>query len=410
MRDLFALAPGVTYLNHGSYGACPREVIAAWQQIQLQAEAQPVAFHNALAQARLHRGVRQALAAELGADPDDLVHVVNATQGLNVAIRSLPLDPGDEVLTTDHEYAALTKTWAVAAAETGAVIRPARVSTDSVEAFLDTLFAAAGPRTRVLFLSHVTSPTALVFPVAQAVAEARARGWITVIDGAHAPGQLPLDLATLGADFYAGNGHKWLMAPKGAAFLHVARDWQHRVKPAFISHGWEPGGDSPGARGPFGNSAFIDRMEMQGTRDSSAWFALPAALAFRARHDWPQVIARCRRLALDTAERIATMTGLPGFPIAMTAPQMVAIPIPDSDPQALHDRLLAEFGIEIPAIRWQGFSFLRLSVQAYVTEADCDRLVAAVASIFGFSSQPPGPRSNSRGTCASNARPSARAT
>jgi isopenicillin-N epimerase len=382
LKGLFALDPDIAFLNHGSYGACPRAVIEAWQALQWQAEAQPVAFHNPLNQARLHRRTREALAALMNAGAEDLVHAVNATQGLNVAIRSLPLGPGDEVLTTDHEYAALEKTWAVVCAETGAKVSAAQVATDSEDAFLDTLFAAASPRTRVLFLSHITSPTALVFPVARAVAEARARGWITVIDGAHAPGQIPLDLSALGADFYAGNCHKWLMAPKGAGFLHVAGEWQHRVRPAYISHGWEPGGDAQGARGPFGNPAFLDRLEMQGTRDTTAFFAVPAALAFRAEHEWDRVIGDCRVLAQATARRIEALTGFALLSPALCAPQMVTIEIPAAEQAPLHDRLLGEFGIEIPVVRWQGRTFVRLSVQGYTTTEDCDRLVAAIATIF----------------------------
>jgi isopenicillin-N epimerase len=384
MKALFALDPAVTFLNHGSFGACPRAVIEAWHALQWESEAQPVAFHTAPRQQDLHRAARGALAAEVGADPDDLVHVVNATQGLNLAIRSLRLDPGDEVVTTDHEYPALDKTWAAVAAESRAVIRRIAVPMPLVSeaAFLETLFAAFTARTRVLFLSHITSPTALVFPVGAAVAEARRRGVITIIDGAHAPGQLPLDLTALGADIYAGNCHKWLLAPKGAAFLHVRRDWQSRIRPLVVSHGWEPGGEAPGARGPFGNSAFIDRLEVQGTRDATAFFAVPAALEFRRRHDWPAVVARCSALARQTARRIGALTGLPPLSSPeFCAPQMVAVQLPPQDPLVLHDRLLAGFGIEVPVPAWQGRTLLRVSVQAYTDEADCDRLLDALARV-----------------------------
>jgi isopenicillin-N epimerase len=385
VRELFALQPGLAFLNHGSFGACPRAVIEAWQALQWQSEAQPVAFHTWPRQQQMHRAARQALAGFVGADADDLVHAVNTTQALNVAIRSLGLAPGDEVVTTDHEYAALDKTWADVAAATGAVIRRAQVPLPLVSesAFSDTLVAAFTDRTRVLFLSHVTSPTALVLPLEHAVAEARRRGIVTVIDGAHAPGQVPLDLTALGADVYAGNCHKWMLAPKGAAFLHVRREMQHRIRPLVVSHGWEPGGDRPDARGPFGNSAFVDRLEVQGTRDSTAFFAVPAALAFLAAHEWPLVIARCRTLVQDTASRIGALTGLPALSAPeFCAPQMVSVELPPHDPVALHDRLLGEFGIEIPVPVWQGRTLLRLSVQGYTTEAECDRLVEALRRIF----------------------------
>jgi isopenicillin-N epimerase len=238
------------------------------------------------------------------------------------------------------------------------------------------------PRTRVLFLSHITSPTALLFPIAGAVAEARRRGILSVIDGAHAPGQIALDLDALGADAYAGNCHKWLMAPKGSAFLHVRRAVQPRIRPLAVSHGWTAEATEPG---PFGTSAFTDRLEQQGTRDATAWFATPSVLAFRARHDWPAVIGRCRALAQATAARVAALSDLPAIAApGFCAPQMVAMPVPDCDTMALHDRLLGEFGIEIPAIRWADRCFVRLSVQGYVSEADCDRLVAALALVFGW--------------------------
>ena len=384
MRDLFTLDPAVTFLNHGSYGACPSEVIADQRRWQDAMERQPVAFLNIPHLATLHRRTRAALAPELGADPDDIVYAVNSTQALNLAARSLALKPGDEILTTDHEYAALSKTWAALCADTGAVVRQVTVPVPLTResAFTDTILAAMTDRTAVLFLSHITSPTALVFPIARVVAEARRRGIVSVIDGAHAPGQIALNLDALGADVYAGNCHKWLMAPKGAAFLHVRRDLQRAMRALTVSHGWTADSVEPG---PFGNPAFVDRLEVQGTRDATAWFAVPAALAFRAAHEWPAVIERCRALAARTAARVARLSGLPPISAeAFRAPQMASMPVPDCDTVALHDRLLGEFGIEIPVIRWQDRCFVRISVQGYVTESDCDRLVAALAAVFGW--------------------------
>ncbi len=382
MRDLFLLDPAVTFLNHGSYGACPAPVFAAYQDWQLQLERQPVAFMAPAHIVAANRDVRRALAAEVGADPGDLVGVVNATEALNIVLLGLDLAPGDEILTSDHEYAAMDKTLAVLCARTGAVVRRVVVPLPLVSetAFADTILAGIGPRTRVLFLSHITSPTALLFPLERVVAEARARGILTVIDGAHGPGQVPLALDALGADVYAGNCHKWLMAPKGAAFLHVRREMQGRILPRIFSHGWEPDG-----RAPFGDSAFLDRIEFQGTRDRAAWFAVPAALEFRRQHQWAGVTARCAALAQATAGRIGAASGLPAIAAErFCAPQMVSIPIPDCDTPGLHARLLAEFGIEIPVIRWQDRCFVRLSVQGYTTQADCDRLVAVLAQVFGW--------------------------
>jgi len=376
----FLLDPAVAYLNHGSYGACPRPVMDAYRHWQETLERQPVAFMEPAHLNTRFAEVAQALGSELGADPDDIVWVTNATAGLNVVARSLVLAPGDEVLTTDHEYAALSKTWAFVAARTGAVIRTVNVPLPVAEGpFKLALCSAMTDRTRVLFLSHITSPTALVLPIAAVVAEARARGIVTVIDGAHAPGHIALDLNTLGADYYVGNCHKWLMAPKGTAFLHARPAGQSVLVPPLISHGWI---EMREGSGPFGGSAFQDAFRFQGTRDPAAWFAVPAALSFRDAHDWASVSRRCHVLAWEIADEVARTTGL--APLATpgtSAPQMIALPLPECDTEVLHRDLRAR-GVEIPCYRWQGRPFARLSVQGYNTPADGERLLAELARHF----------------------------
>lgn len=384
LKGLFRINPDVTFLNHGSYGACPRTVFQAYQDWQARLEHQPVAFLNQRHLAARFAEVRAALGAELGAHPDDLVPMVNATAGLNVVARSLSLRPGDEILTTDHEYAALEKTWAFVTASTGAVVRRVTVPLPltSEADFTDAVLAGFTDRTKVLFLSHITSPTALFFPVGRVVAQARARGVWSVIDGAHAPGQVPLDLAALGADFYAGNCHKWMMAPKGTAFLYARPEVQPLLTPSIISHGWTADGAAPG---PFGGTPFQDRFQFQATRDPAGFLAIPAAIAFRQEQGWDKIIAGCHALAQEASARVASLTGRP--PIASSAfcaPQMVAMPVPDCDPFQTHDRLLAEFGIEIPVIRWQGRSFIRVSVQGYNTAAEMDRLCDAISHLFAL--------------------------
>ena len=263
----FLLDPGVTFLNHGSYGACPAPVFARYQELQRELERNPVAF---LARRfdELTAGSRAALASFLGARPDDLVFVPNATAGLNAVIRSLRLEPGDEVLTTRHEYGAVTRTWEFVGAKL-------------VFAEPEELASAIGPRTRAVSVSHITSPTALVLPVAEICAAARAAGALAIVDGAHAPGQLPLDLEALGADVYAGNCHKWLCAPKGAGFLWARPEHQRWIEPLVISWGY---GD---------DRTFADRHGWQGTRDPAAALTIPAAIEAHAMFD----LERCRRLA-----------------------------------------------------------------------------------------------------------------
>ncbi len=383
LAELFLLDPEVRFLNHGSYGACPAEVFAQYQAWQRQLERQPVAFLDPMrGYGTWMREARVALAGELGATPDDLVGVMNATVGLNIVAQSLPLQPGDEILTTDHEYAALEKTWAYVARRTGAVIKTITVPLPMVNeaAFTAALVDGMTDRTRVLFLSHITSATALVFPIENAITEARQRGIWSVIDGAHVPGHIPLNLNALGADFYSGNCHKWLMAPKGSAFLHVRPEWQNMMNPLVISHGWAA---EPGPNGAFGNSTFIDSIEMQGTRDPAAWLTVPAAIRFRHEHDWDRVAAGCSALMHDTAQRIARRTGLAPFSSrAFCAPQMVAMPIPRCEPLELQKALLDQFRIEMPVFRWKDHHIARLSVQGYNTQAEMDALVDGLTSLL----------------------------
>ena len=389
LAELFLLDPEVRFLNHGSYGACPAEVFVRYQAWQRQLERQPVAFLDPMrGYGAWMREARVALAGELGATPDDLVGVMNATLGLNIVAQSLPLQPGDEILTTDHEYAALEKTWAFVARRTGAVIKVVTVPLPLVSEAEFTAAVVNGMtgRTRVLFLSHITSATALVFPIENAVAEARKRGIWSVIDGAHVPGHIPLHLDALGADFYSGNCHKWLMAPKGSAFLHVRAEWQSMMNPLVISHGWAA---EPGPSGAFGNSTFIDSIEMQGTRDPAAWLSVPAAIRFRHDHGWDRVAAACRALAQDTAERITRRTGLAPFSSpAFCAPQMVAMPIPPCEPLELQKTLLDQYRIEIPVFRWKNHHIARLSVQGYNTPAEMDALVDGLTGLLDLPQRP----------------------
>jgi len=386
LSPFFLLDPDVTFLNHGSYGACPRPVFEAYQRWQTKLERQPVAFMDpARGMTGWMRDVRVAVAAEVGAAPDDLVGLTNATTGLNIVAQSLNLKPGDEILTTDHEYAALEKTWAYVCRRTDAVVKHVTIPLPLMNEaqFAGALLAGITDRTRVLFLSHITSATALVFPIKRIVAEARARGILTVIDGAHTPGHIPLNLDALDADYYAGNCHKWMMAPKGAAFLHVRRALQASLNPLVISHGWTEDAATADAVGPFGNTPFIDGLEMQGTRDPSAWLTVPAALEFARQHDWKSVARDCRALAQDTAARVSRLTGLPAFSTPeFCAPQMVAMPVTPCDPAALQQRLIQDYAIEIPCFTWQGHTIVRVSAQGYNTQGDMDLIVAALTDLL----------------------------
>lgn len=350
----FLLRDDVTFLNHGSFGACPRPVFETYQRFQLELEGEPVDFLGRRL-TELMKPPREALGKFLGTTADNVVGAINATGGLNIVAQSLPLKEGDEILTTDHEYSALEKTWAYVCRKTGAKVVVVKVPMPFVseQAFTDTLVAGMTERTKVLFLSHITSPTALVFPIARPIAEAKKRGIWTVIDGAHTPGHIPLDLPGLDVDFYSGNCHKWMMTPKGSAFLYARPELQSMLDPLVISHGWTADNKEPGVQGPFGNPVFIDQLEMMGTRDPSAMLAVPSAIAFREEHDWTSVQRACTALAQETAGRLHDLTGLaPLSSPEFSAPQMVAMPIPECDPLEVHKQLWERYKIEIPVFKW----------------------------------------------------------
>jgi isopenicillin-N epimerase len=346
VRDLFLLDPTVTFLNHGSFGACPRPVLDVYQRWQRELEREPVDF-LARRLADLLAEARAALAAFVGAEPDDLTFVQNAGTGVNVAARALDLREGDEVLTTDLEYGACILAWQ-------------RTAATVVQAPVDSLFDHVTARTRVLFVSHITSETGLLLPVDELVRGGRERGLVTVVDGAHAPAHVPLDLATLGADFYAGNCHKWLCAPKGAGFLHVAPEWQDRVDGPIVSWGHAAGGGT-----------FLSRTEEQGTRDPAAYLSVPAAIEFVREHDDPE---RCVTLAREARRALcALFDEEPIAPESMVL-RMASFRVP-GDARALQRELWERERIEVPAMR---DDLMRISVAMYTTETDVERLLHAL--------------------------------
>jgi isopenicillin-N epimerase len=341
-------------------------------------ERNPVEFLGRRSAALL-RQAREALAGFVGARADDLVFVPNATTAVNTVAQSLDLRPGDEVLATDHEYGACDATWQRVCAARGAVYRRVEVPLPFEPAgFVARLLAAAGPRTRLLFASHVSSTTAVVFPVAALCAAARARGLLTLIDGAHAPGLVPLDLQALGADFYAGNLHKWVCAPKGAGFLHARPEHHERLHAGVTSWGYAEGtGGHSGFDAYLGHSTLERRLQWQGTRDITPWLAVPDAIAFHRRHADPH---GCRARALALMHRVAARSAL--APVAPDAclTQMVPLPVRCSDPEALRRRLSEAHRIEVPVTGHGGRHFVRASVQVYNSDEDLQRLEDALAA------------------------------
>lgn len=380
IKELFLLDPDVTFLNHGSFGATPKPVFDAYQYWQREMERQPVEF-IARRLPGLMAEARQALADYTNTQPDNLVYVPNTTQALNIIARGLVLGAGDQVLASDHEYGALDRTWSFLAAKQGFeyIRQPIRLPLTDRDDFIEQFWQGVSPATKVIFLSHITSATALTLPAAEICARAKMAGILTVIDGAHVPGQIPLDLTVLDADFYAGNLHKWLCAPKGSAFLYAHPRVQHLVEPLVVSWGW-PGSGS-------GTTRFVEILEYAGTRDNAAFLAVPTAIRFQAEHEWEAVRERCLALARETQQRLCELLGTRLIhPLeAGWFRQMAAIPLPDDiDARALKAWLYDQHKIEIPDTELNGRCYLRVSYQGYNSAGDMEKLVSAVKSYLAL--------------------------
>jgi isopenicillin-N epimerase len=383
-RGLWRLDPAIAFLNHGSFGACPASVLGEQQQLRERMERQPVQF-LAREIGGLVNGARAALAEFLSVDPDDLVFVRNATAGANAVLRSLRFEPGDELVTTDHAYNAIGNALRFAAERAGAraVIAPVPFPIVSPDQVVECVLASVTARTRLAVLDHVTSPTALVFPIERLIAALAERGIDTLVDGAHAPGMLDVDLRALRAAYYTGNCHKWICAPKGAGFLYVRRDRQSLVRPLAISHG---------ANLPItGRSRYLLEFDWTGTDDPTPYLCVPAAIRFLGGllpGGWPALRARNRELALDARRRLCARIG-----IAAPCPEemigsMATLPLsfgstePPSTPlyaDPLQKTLLDRYAIEVPIFPWPGpRRLVRISAQLYNAPDEYDRLATAL--------------------------------
>jgi len=375
LKEYFLLDPAIVFLNHGSFGATPRPVFEAYQKWQRRLERQPVLFlgrelNELLLESRI------ALGEYLNAHANDLVYIPNATHGLNIVAHSLQLKPGDEILTTDHEYGACDYAWDFVCAKTGAkyirqsIPLPVRAEDEIVEQF----WKGITSKTKVVYLSHIASSTALRFPVEKICQRARSAGILSIIDGAHAPGQIPVDVRLLGSDIFFGNCHKWMLAPKGAAFLYVRREIQHIIDPLIVSWGTHPTSDiATGSR-------FIDILQWTGTKDPTAALTVPNAIQFMKDHDWESVRCEAHILLRQAIERICDLTKLPPpYPLDSDFySQMGIAPLPKSDLLILKSRLYDDYRIEVPLTEWQDQQFIRISVQGYNSQRDVDALVEAL--------------------------------
>ncbi len=374
MREHWLLDDSVHFLNHGSFGATPRVVLEKQRELQTRMERNPLRFLDRELEPLLDE-TRAKLGAFIGAKPEGLAFVTNATSGVNAVVRSLDFAPGDELLTTSHAYNACANVLRYVASRTGAnvVVADVPFPVSSAREIHDAVLARVTPRTKLVLLDHITSPTALIFPIAELVKELEGRSIPVVIDAAHAPGQTPMNLDAIGASFTTGNLHKWLCAPKGAAFLHVREDWRDRIHPNVISHGL--------------NSKRTDRSRFQqqfdwcGTFDPSAILSVPTAMELLSSllGSWDALMKRNHDEVLKVRDQVLEIVPQPVPPPELIG-SMASIEIP-GDPRALGERLTSEFNIEIPVFSFGGRALLRISMQRYVRDSDIDALLTALRAI-----------------------------
>ena len=376
MKELYHLDPSIIFLNHGSFGACPKPVFEVYQNWQRKLEQQPVEF-MAIKVYDFLEEARHALGDYVGCHGDDLIFVTNPTTAVNTVIRSLDLGLDDEVLMTDMEYGSLVRTWEHYAQDKGFSIvqQPTPVPLTTHEDYIEHFWEAVTERTKIIYLSEITSSTGLILPVAAICKKAKEAGIMTIVDGAHVPAHIPLNIAEMDPDVYVGACHKWLSAPKGSSFLYVKKSLQETIEPLIISWGSEVD-PSP--------SPFIYESQYQGTWDPSAFLTVPAAIQFQQEHDWNSVSKRSRALNRETRGRIYEI--IDSEPICPNTEewlgQMASIITNIENGLDFKRRLMDEYKIEIPVFPWGDKILFRTSFNAYNDENDADRLIEVLGKLF----------------------------
>jgi len=380
LKAQFMLDPDIVFLNHGSFGATPRPVFDVFQEWQRRFECQPVAFVDREMPGFLEQA-RSELGRYINSPADDIVYVPNVTFAVNLVARSLALGHDDEVLASNHEYGACDRTWLFLSQKRGFTYRrqPISLPVTTTEAIIEEFWRGVTPKTKVIFISHITSPTAIKLPVKRICKKAREQGILVIVDGAHTPGQISLDMQAIGADFYAGNCHKWLCGPKGSAFLYARAEVQKLIEPLVVSWGW--GADRTFSYG----SDYLDYTQWTGTNYPAAYLSVPAAIQFQNSNDWVRVRSRCHEMLKEAINRIDDLTGLSSiYPDSGDFfEQMAAVPLPPIDDiQIFKRRLYEQYRVEIPVLSWQGTPLIRISIQGYNSGKDIDKLLAALAELL----------------------------
>jgi isopenicillin-N epimerase len=377
LRSQFLLRKDITYLNFGSFGACPAPVFKAYQQFQRTLEEEPAQFFSSTGPALL-RTSREALGTYINCEAADVVYVPNPSYAVNIVAKSFKLEQGDEVLTTDLEYGACERTWAFYCGKAGATLQKQHIPLPLTSAaeVVEALFSGVNQRTKLIFVSHITSSTALILPVKEIALRARKLGIACYIDGAHAPGQVPVDLRDLDVDFYTGACHKWMLAPKGCAFLYTKKSRQSSLDPLVVSWGYDSATPS--------SSLYLDYHEGQGTRDYSAFCTVPACIEFMQHHKWHDVAASCRKMVHESAAAFCEL--LQCKPLAPLTDdfvgQMLSLPLRTQKAEELQSTLFRDYKIEIPVMRHGQQVYLRYSLNAFNSTEDLNRLHDALTEII----------------------------
>ena len=376
-KSLFLLDPNIHFLNFGSFGACPKFVMEKYIEWQYLLEREPVQFiaFNGVDNLQFSR---QQLANYMGCEANDIVYVTNPSYAVNIIAKSLKLQKGDEVLTTDLEYGACDKTWQFYCDKNEVIYKKQKIQLPILnkEELIENFFKGVTNKTKVLFISGITSSTALILPFEEICTKAKQNGLITIVDGAHIPGQIPIHLKDTDIDFFTGACHKWMMTPKGSSFLYAKKSMQNLLEPLIVSWGYKAAKPS--------NSLFLDYHQMQGTRDFSAFLTVPTAIEFMQKYEWENVAKNCHRIVIQNAPTICDILKIkPISPLTNEfIGQMISFPIKTNNPEELQKCLFKKYAIEIPIMVHYNQTYLRYSINAFNNQLDLDALLVALQEII----------------------------
>ena len=384
LKSKFLLDPEITFLNHGSYGSCPKPVFEVYQKYQTDLESHPIKFMQEDVYKLLEIS-RESLSHYVNCDKDDLIFVTNPTQAVGTVIHNILINSNDEVLSTNLEYGSCDRMWTYDADQKGYKYIQAEINLpiEDKETFLNQFWSYASDQTKYVFISQITSTTGMILPIPEIVAEAKKRGIKTIIDGAHVPAHIPLDIKELDPDYYTGALHKWLCCPKGSSFLYVKKEKQVGIQPMLKSWGWgeeyEKFKSSVQLHSP---SRFINVFQWQGTRDMSTFFTVPEAIQFQEEHEWDSVRSRSINMVIEARNRINEITKLPKICPDNWLGQMATILFPIDDTVAFKKTLYNDYQIEMPVMRHIEHTAFRISIQGYNNQEDIDHLINALEELI----------------------------